>query len=93
MYIYCKFLKYTYLYIIFLDVYSIRAFPPVPSRPATMDDCAAVALEHMEPDGLPMLPFPPHQVHTGPGWTRAPALLTDALEFPHPHPPYTFHRT
>jgi hypothetical protein len=45
------------------------------------DDCTAMALERIEPDGSPTRPFPPHQVSTGLGWTsltvhHAPALPT-----------------
>ncbi len=50
---------------------NISAAPPVPPRPATMDDCAAVALERIEPDGSPTRQFPPHQV-------RRPGLDPDA---------------
>ncbi len=45
------------------------------------DDCQAVALKRIEPDGSPTCPFPLHQVRTGQGWTsqtmhQAPALPT-----------------
>jgi hypothetical protein len=42
------------------------------------DDCAAVALERIEPDGSPTRPFPLHQVSTGSSLTvhQAPALPT-----------------
>ncbi len=46
-----------------------------------VDDCAAVSLERIEPDGSPTRHFPQHQVSTGQGWTslivhREPALPT-----------------
>ena len=34
-----------------VPLHNIVSAPPGPPRPATMDDCAAVALERMEPDG------------------------------------------
>jgi hypothetical protein len=42
------------------------------------DDCAAVALEHIEPDGSPKRLFPLHQVSTGSSLTvhQEPALPT-----------------
>jgi hypothetical protein len=47
-------------------------------RNLVADDCAAVALERIEPDGSPTRPFPQHQVSTGSYLTvnRAPALPT-----------------
>ncbi len=41
---------------------SPSAAPPVPPLPVTMDYCATVAQERMEPDGTPLLQFP---------WTRS----------------------
>ncbi len=35
------------------------------NRNRVADDCAAVALERIEPDGSPTRPFPLHQVSTG----------------------------
>ncbi len=48
------------------------------NRNLVADDCAAVALERIEPDGSPKRPFPLHQVSTGSSLTlhRAPALPT-----------------
>jgi hypothetical protein len=48
------------------------------NRNLVADDCAAVALERIEPDGSPTRPFPLHQVSTGSYLTvnRAPALPT-----------------
>ncbi len=39
---------------------------PVPPLPVTMGDCAAVALERIEPDGMPLLQFPLDQICRGP---------------------------
>ncbi len=48
------------------------------NRNLVADDCAAVALERIEPDGSPTRPFPLHQVSTGSSLNvhQAPALLT-----------------
>ncbi len=43
------------------------------------DDCAAVALERIEPDGSPTRQFPLHQVSTGLGWTSLTMHLAPAL--------------
>jgi hypothetical protein len=40
------------------------------------DDCAAVALERIEPDGSPKRPFPLHQVSTGSALPTAPSGCT-----------------
>jgi hypothetical protein len=41
-----------------------------------MDDCATVAIEHMGPDGTPLLQFPLDQICRGQGWALTPALPT-----------------
>jgi hypothetical protein len=48
------------------------------NRHLVADDCAAVALERIEPDGSPMRPIPLHQVSTGSSLTvhQAPSLPT-----------------
>ncbi len=48
------------------------------NRNLVADDCAAVALERIEPDESPKRPFPLHQVSTGSSLTvhQAPALQT-----------------
>ncbi len=48
------------------------------NRNLVADDCAAVALERIEPDGWPKRPFPLNQVSTGSSLTvhQAPALPT-----------------
>ncbi len=48
------------------------------NRNLVADDCAAVALERIEPDGSPTRLFPLHQVSTGSPLTvhQAPALPT-----------------
>jgi hypothetical protein len=48
------------------------------NRNLVADDCAAVALERIEPDGSPTRPFPLHQVSTGSSLTvhQAPTLPT-----------------
>jgi hypothetical protein len=48
------------------------------NRKLVADDCAAVALERIEPDGSPTRPFPLHQFSTGSSLTvqQAPTLPT-----------------
>ena len=58
-------------------------------RNLVADDCAAVALDRIEPDGSPTRPFPQHQVSTGSYLTvnRAPAFPASSFRTQPIRPP------